>query len=125
MGAWDPSIVLIADRLRRRRIAKRIAAEEVAARIRGIVLTLRAERQRLGLSQERLEQDIGLTKGHVEKWERGVRSPGTFYLTCWAEALGLQVALVPISTAPAGPSRRTARASTPRQSAIATSSCCS
>jgi transcriptional regulator with XRE-family HTH domain len=75
--------------------------------IRTLVAALRAERQQQHVSQAELEHRIGLARGHVEKWERGVRSPGTFYLVCWGQALGLQLRFVPISSATPGLTPRT------------------
>lgn len=56
-----------------------------------VITRLIAERQALKLSQEDLNTLIGLTDGHVNKWEAGVKMPSAFYLMCWCLALGLRL----------------------------------
>lgn len=56
-----------------------------------ILLVLKRRRLELGLSQEALEARIGLTPGHLAKYEGGTRSPELFHLLCWLQALRLEI----------------------------------
>jgi len=56
-----------------------------------LILRLIAERKALGLTQDDVNARIGLTEGHVNKWEAGVKMPSSFYLMCWCLALGLRL----------------------------------
>ncbi len=60
-----------------------------------IVATLRAERNKAGLTQEQLEARIGLAKGHIEKLERKERLARGDMLLLWAYALGFDIKIEP------------------------------
>lgn len=60
-----------------------------------IVATLRAEREKAGLTQEQLEARIGLAKGHVDKLERKERLARADMLLLWAFALGFNLTVQP------------------------------
>ena len=55
-------------------------------------------RHRLGLSNEDVDARLGTTRGLVNKWENGIYSPTLFNLVCWAEVLGVSIA---VTSAPA------------------------
>lgn len=50
-------------------------------------------REEQGISQERLNEMIGVSDGLVNKWESGARLPSSFYLMCWCLALGMTIKL--------------------------------
>lgn len=52
-------------------------------------------RHQLSLTQCELEDRIGVTGCLVAKWECGMRTPRAFLLSCWAEALGARLVVVP------------------------------
>jgi len=56
-----------------------------------LITELIRERERQGLSQEELNNDIGVSSGLVSKWESGVRLPSSFYIMCWCLALDLKL----------------------------------
>jgi len=58
-----------------------------------LITDLIRERERQGLSQEELNNDIGVSSGLVSKWESGVRLPSSFYIMCWCSALGLKLVI--------------------------------
>lgn len=58
-----------------------------------LITELIRERERQGLSQEELCNDIGVSSGLVSKWESGVRLPSSFYIMCWCAALGMKLTL--------------------------------
>lgn len=53
-----------------------------------LIATLRHRRQSLGLTQESLEMSLGFTKGHLCKFENGIRRPTGWNLSVWVLALG-------------------------------------
>lgn len=62
-----------------------------------IVVLLREERRRQGLSQTDVAQAIGRkTYQTVHQWERGANQPNIVNVREWARALGFDVTLVPI-----------------------------
>ena len=62
-----------------------------------IVVTLRAERERRGLTQQQLGERLGRkTYQSVWQWENGVTSPGLANLREWARALGYDLVLIPV-----------------------------
>jgi transcriptional regulator with XRE-family HTH domain len=63
-----------------------------------IISALRAERERLGISQEELTERCNFTEKQIAKWEIYMRQPTGFMLTVWAHALGMVVVPVPAST---------------------------
>lgn len=56
-----------------------------------MVAQLIKQRHKLEWSQEDLAHKIGCTKSLVHKWEQYKRVPSGFMLSCWVEALGLQI----------------------------------
>ena len=52
---------------------------------------IRAARQAAGLSQEKLAEQLGLTRQAVTKWETGQSAPSTENLLRLAEVLGVPV----------------------------------
>jgi hypothetical protein len=66
--------------------------------LRGIVLQLVARRKELDMSGPDVDARIGCAEALVAKWECGIRGPSAFNLLNWAEALGCQWVLVPVST---------------------------
>jgi transcriptional regulator with XRE-family HTH domain len=53
-----------------------------------LMAALRARRQALGLSQIALEERLGFTRGHIGKYETGIRRPTGWNLSNWVLALG-------------------------------------
>jgi transcriptional regulator with XRE-family HTH domain len=60
-----------------------------------LVLELRDERMRRGLTQEALAWDIGVQACQLSQWERGLKDPGLRSLMRWCGALGLAVTAAP------------------------------
>jgi hypothetical protein len=56
-----------------------------------LIASLRRRRQHLGLTQEALEMALGWTKGHICKFENGIRRPTGWNLSIWVVALGGQL----------------------------------
>lgn len=52
---------------------------------------LKAQRKRLGLSQQAVDDLIGVSEGMVAKWETAVRFPSGFFLMCWCKALKVRI----------------------------------
>ena len=50
-------------------------------------------RQELNLSQEGIDLIMGNADRQCSKWECGLRTPTSFNLLCWAEALGSKLEL--------------------------------
>src|SRR5262249_4350090 len=67
-----------------------------------LLAALRLERIRQGLTIAELGERIGLTGGHIEKLENGVKRPGGFLLASWAWALGFRLSLSPLGDDPYG-----------------------
>lgn len=61
-----------------------------------VIQALINRRRALNLSQEELDQTLGVSEGQVAKWERFDRLPSAFMFACWAQALSLM--LVPVPT---------------------------
>jgi len=55
-----------------------------------LISALRQRREDLGISQNDLDEIIGVTRGQVGKWEVGSRKPRAFLLACWADALDVE-----------------------------------
>ena len=53
-----------------------------------LILALRRERQRQGLTIIELEERAGFCRNHLEKLENGVHRPTGFVLAVWAWTLG-------------------------------------
>jgi len=56
---------------------------------KNLIVELINRRHAMNLSQEKLNQIIGVSDGLVNKWESGVRLPSSFYLMCWCRSLNL------------------------------------
>lgn len=52
-------------------------------------------RKLLGLTQENVDQRMGNADRSCSKWECGDRTPTSFNLLCWAEALRAKLVLTP------------------------------
>ena len=52
-------------------------------------------RKKTGQSQSELDKVIGCAEGLVSKWECGMRKPGAFLFSCWADALECKIQLAP------------------------------
>ena len=59
-----------------------------------IIEPLIAQRERFGLTQNDLDEIIGVTRGQIGKWECGDRTPGLFLLKCWMDALCCKIVTV-------------------------------
>ena len=66
-----------------------------------IITKLTEIRDQLDVNQFDLECKIGIARGYLSKWERGVRTPTFFNLLCWVSALDLEIEFKPISSNPA------------------------
>jgi len=60
-----------------------------------MVTALVERRNDLGYSQETLADMIGCTTSLVHKWEQYKRVPSGFMLTCWLDALGVEIKVCP------------------------------
>lgn len=56
-------------------------------------------RETLGLSQQKINDAIGIADRLLSKWECGVRNPSLFLAFCWADTLGCDLVLLPKETA--------------------------
>ena len=64
---------------------------------RGLIGELADRRIQQGLSQNELDERLGLTRGHIGKWETGRRRPTAWNLSNWAYVLGLRLVTAPRS----------------------------
>ena len=55
--------------------------------LKDVVLLLIARRLELGITQDELNHMLGVADRLVSKWECGIRTPTSFHLYCWADAL--------------------------------------
>ena len=62
--------------------------------LKGLVAQLIQLRLKRGLTQEELNHRLGVADRLVSKWECGVRSPTSFNLYCWADALDGKLMIV-------------------------------
>jgi len=51
-------------------------------------------RKRKRLSQEQLDDDLGVSRGLVAKWECYLRMPSSFMLVCWCHSLDVNISVV-------------------------------
>ncbi len=79
------------DRCRVRRVHTREPSNLERTFYAGLVKQLVAARNTAKMSQEDLDQRLGVTDGQVAKWESFRRLPGAFMLCCWAQAFGLSL----------------------------------
>jgi transcriptional regulator with XRE-family HTH domain len=63
-----------------------------------MVISLVDRRKDLGYSQEALADIIGCTTSLIHKWEQYKRVPSGFMLTCWLDALGVEIKICPKSS---------------------------
>lgn len=52
-----------------------------------VVKPMIKRRKDLGLTQEDIDNKLGVADRLVSKWECGLRTPTSFHLYCWADAL--------------------------------------
>jgi|ERR1035437_4104683 transcriptional regulator with XRE-family HTH domain len=76
---------------------------EAELETRRLVLELAAERERQGLSQERVAAALGTRQPNVARLERGGVDPKHSSLVRYASLLGRRIALVPVEAHPAQP----------------------
>ncbi|WP_456440820.1 helix-turn-helix domain-containing protein [Psychroserpens sp.] len=55
--------------------------------LKDVVTLLIARRIELGVTQDDLNHMLGVADRLVSKWECGIRTPTSFHLYCWADAL--------------------------------------
>lgn len=60
-----------------------------------LVKALVRRRKQLGITQEELNHKLGMADRLVSKWEVGTRTPLTFHLYCWADALKSELTIIP------------------------------
>lgn len=78
---------------------------EAALETRRLVLELVAERERQGLSQEKVAVALGTKQPNVARLERGAVDPKHTTLVRYASLLGRRITLLPIEPARAGRGR--------------------
>lgn len=59
--------------------------------LKDVVKQLVDARHAAGMTQEMLNDDLGVADRLVNKWECGIKSPSGFVLYCWADALGCDI----------------------------------
>ncbi len=72
---------------------------EAALETRRLILELAAERERQGLSQERVAAALGTKQPNIARLERGAVDPKHTTLVRYAGLLGKRIALQPIESA--------------------------
>lgn len=65
-----------------------------------IVKAMVKRRIELGMTQEDVNYALNVADRLVSKWECGIRTPASFSLYCWADALKGQIVFVPNGDAP-------------------------
>tara|TARA_R110000824_G_scaffold120059_5_gene274665 strand:+ start:1965 stop:2210 length:246 start_codon:yes stop_codon:yes gene_type:complete len=73
--------------------AKRKNPETVEQFSKDLISQLIKRREQLNISQEKLNETIGVADNLVGKWECGMRLPSGFLLYCWSQALNLRIEL--------------------------------
>ena len=63
--------------------------------LKDVVFPMVQRRKNLGFTQEDVNHQLGVADYLVAKWERGLRTPLTFHLYCWADALKGQIVFMP------------------------------
>jgi ribosome-binding protein aMBF1 (putative translation factor) len=76
------------------RVYTKAPSRQEEAFYRELLGQLVARRKELGISQEQLSYNLGVTTMMVNKWEVLIRIPSAFYLMCWCHALGVKVQCV-------------------------------
>lgn len=69
--------------------------------LKGLVAQLIQLRLKRGLTQEELNHRLGVADRLVSKWECGVRTPTSFNLYCWADALDGELIIIEQPNRPA------------------------
>jgi len=65
--------------------------------LRDLISQFINRRDQLGMTQEDVDAMMGNAERTVSKWECGNRTPTSFNLFCWAEALNATIELKPLS----------------------------
>lgn len=68
--------------------------------LKDVVLLLIARRLELGITQDELNHMLGVADRLVSKWECGVRTPTSFHLYCWADALESMITITANDNSP-------------------------
>lgn len=62
--------------------------------LKDVVTQLIKRRKELGITQEHLNYKLGVADRLISKWECGVRTPTSFHLYCWADALHSRLMII-------------------------------
>lgn len=62
--------------------------------LKEVVVLLRKKRIEMGTSQQDLNHKLGMADFLVTKWENGIRTPLSYHLYCWADALGCKLTVI-------------------------------
>lgn len=62
--------------------------------LRDVVGDLILIRRKQGLTQDEINHRLGVADRLVSKWECGVRTPSSFSLYCWADALDSRLVVI-------------------------------
>ena len=68
--------------------------------LKDVVLLLIARRLELGITQDELNHTLGVADRLVSKWECGTRTPTSFHLYCWADALESKIGITANDNSP-------------------------
>ena len=68
--------------------------------LKDVVLLLIARRLELGITQDELNHTLGVADRLVSKWECGIRTPTSFHLYCWADALESKITIIANDNSP-------------------------
>jgi len=68
--------------------------------LKDVVQPLVDRRKQLHLTQDELNYRLGMSDRLLSKWECGLRSPTSFHLHCWADALKGKFAFIPNDNTP-------------------------
>ena len=71
--------------------------------LKDVVVLLVKRRLQLGITQDELNHVLGVADRLVSKWECGVRTPSSFHLYCWADALESRMTIVANDNKPPTP----------------------
>ena len=63
-----------------------------------LIEQFRTARKNSGLTQEQVDDRLGIADGLTAKWENSFRKPTLFHAVCWAEALDQKLILSPSET---------------------------
>ena len=62
--------------------------------LKEVVKLLVQRRLQLGITQDELNHMLGVADRLVSKWECGIRTPSSFHLYCWADALESKMTVI-------------------------------